>query len=236
MAGPDFGKQIGPLPLGAWVAVVAGGLGIAYYTRKSGAKPVPVVVEDTSGTPGVGAGASGFINASPITVDNSPAAPATNEEWAVKAINYLIAKGYDPNVADSGIRKYLEATQLSLAEYALVRIALASLGSPPVPLPAPPPPPDPPAPPITPVTPPPPAPVQPPTQTVALRYVVVRGGDSLWKIAYRYYGRGEAWHDIYNANRKGYTRPDGSAGYISNPNYLRPGDVLWVPGLGGPIR
>lgn len=240
MAGVDLGKQIGPLPLGAWVAVVGGGLGIAYYTRKSGSgTAIPTVVEDTSGTPGVGEGASGFVNATPITVDNSPAAPATNEEWARNAINYLIAQGYDPNVADSAIRKYLESSQLTVAEYALTRIALAKLGSPPVPLPIPPPPPTVP-PPVTPVTPPPPTPVQPAKPTVALRYVIVTPWNTklstLSGIAYAYYGRADAWHDIYNANRKGYTRPDGSPGFISNPSYLRPGDKLWVPGVGGPIR
>jgi len=231
MAGPDFGKQIGPLPLGAWIVVVAGGLGIAYYTRRSGGGKSPTVVEDTSGDPGVGAGASGFVNASPITVDNTPPGPATNEEWAVKAINYLIAQGYDPNEADNAIRKYLESTQLNQQEYALVRIALAKLGSPPVPLPIPPPPPDP-VQPVTPVTPPPPAPVQPPPAP-QIRLVMVTPWptrrSTLWGIALDFYGNGNRWPELYNANRKGTTRPDGSPGYISNPQYLRPGDMVYVP-------
>ena len=50
----DLGRQYGPLPLGAWVAVVGGGLGIALYTR-SRDKPT-VNVEDGSGVPGVGTG------------------------------------------------------------------------------------------------------------------------------------------------------------------------------------
>jgi hypothetical protein len=232
----DFGRQIGPLPLGAWVAVVGGGLAIAWYSRRSGST-TPVIVEDTSGNPGVGEGASGFVNASPITVDGPPA-PTTNEEWARNALNFLIGQGWDANVADSAVRKYLESTQLSLQESAMIRFALVKLGAPPVPLPTPPPVPT--VPPV--VTPPPvvPVPTQPTQVPVALRYVIVKPWPSRYStlsgIAYAYYGRTDAWHDIYNANRKGYTRPDGSPGFISNPQYLRPGDKLWVPGLGGPIR
>lgn len=239
MAGVDFGKQYGPLPLGAWVVVVGGGLGIAFYTRRTSAK-TPLVVTDTSGDPGVGLGGipGGFLPINPPS-DSGGTTPATNEEWGRAAINYLIAQGYDPNVADAAVRKYLEAAQLGLQEYALIRFALIKLGSPPVPLP--PPPAAPTIPPVvTPAQPPPVTPTQPGPPSEQLRYVMVRPWPSklstLSGIAYAYYGREDAWRDIYNANRKGYTRPDGSPGFISNPNYLRPGDVLWVPGLGGPIR
>ncbi len=233
----DFGRQIGPLPLGAWIAVVGGGLGIAWYSRRSGTATVATPGRDTSGDPGVGEGATGFVNASPVSVD-SPAGPTTNEEWARNALNYLIGQGWDANVADSAVRKYLESTQLTLQESAMIRFALVKLGSPPVPLPTPPP-----VPTVPPTTTPTPVPVPTPVPTqipVALRYVIVKPWPSklstLSGIAYTYYGREDAWHDIYNANRKGYTRPDGSPGFISNPQYLRPGDRLWVPGLGGPVR
>ena len=48
----DFGKQIGPLPLGAWIVVVGGGLGIAVWNRKNGSNDAPIPVEDTSGDAG----------------------------------------------------------------------------------------------------------------------------------------------------------------------------------------
>ena len=239
---PDFGQQIGPLPLGAWVAVVGGGLGIAWYSRRNGSSAPATPGRSTSGDPGVGEGASGFINASPITVPGPPA-PTTKEEWARNALNYLIGQGWDANIADSAVRKYLESTQLTLQESAMIRFALVKLGSPPVPLPTPPPVPTipPKVPTVPPVVPPVVQPKPQPTQTpVALRYVIAKPWPSklstLSGIAYTYYGREDAWHDIYNANRKGYTRPDGSPGFISNPQYLRPGDRLWVPGLGGPVR
>lgn len=135
--GIDLGKQVGPLPLGAWIAIVAGGLGIAWYTRQQGTKTVDVPVNDTGGTTGVGMGA-GWIAVSPPT-DGPPGSgkPTTNEEWAVQAINYLIRAGYDPAASDIAVRKYLEAQPLSVQEKALLGLALTFLGSPPVPLPAP---------------------------------------------------------------------------------------------------
>jgi len=50
-------------------------------------------------------------------------------------------------------------------------------------------------------------------------YTVVRG-DSLWKIAKKFYGSGSKWPTIYNANRK----------LIGgNPNLIHPGQVLTIP-------
>lgn len=236
----DFGKQYGPLPLGAWVAVIGGGLGIAWYSMQNqqGNNTLPPVVEDTSGQPGVGEG-PGWIAVPPPSgqPDNSGGdpEPTTNEDWGRQAVNYLIASGYDANMADSAVRKYLTAEELNQQEYALIRYALEELGSPPVPLPAPPPPPtddggddgggtpDPPPPP-------PPAPDPAPP---AMRIHVVTPwptmGSTLWGIAQMYYGDGRRWQELYNANRAGTIRPDGSPGYISNPDYLRPGDRVYVP-------
>lgn len=233
MAGIDFGQQVGPLPLGAWVVVVGGGLGIAWYTRSQGSV-VDVPVEDTSGVPGVGVGVGWLAVPPPSGAPDGAPAPTTNEAWARAAVNYLIAQGYDANMADSAIRKYVEAAELNVQEYALVRLALEHLGSPPVPLPPPPPPPVVPTPTPTPTTPTPvPTPVQPPPAPPAMRIHIVTPwptkGSTLWGIAEIYYGNGRRWTELYNANAKGRTRPDGSPGFISNPDYLRPGDRIWVP-------
>jgi hypothetical protein len=129
----DLGKEIGPLPLGAWIVVVGAGLGIAYYTKQhSGA---PTIVTDTSGDPGVGTGAVGGWSATTPGGGTGQPTITNNEEWARAAINYLIAEGYDANVADSAIRKYLSGDKQSVQEYTLTGLALRKLGSPPVPLP-----------------------------------------------------------------------------------------------------
>jgi len=44
-----------------------------------------------------------------------------------------------------------------------------------------------------------------------------------------YYGNGAQYPRIYNANRTGVRRPDGSMGMISNPNLLHAGWRLVIP-------
>jgi nucleoid-associated protein YgaU len=157
--------------------------------------------------------------------------PTTNEDWARIAINYLIAQGYDPALSDIAIRKYLQSEQLTVSEYALVKIALAKVGAPPMPIPNPAPPPSTPPPTTTPpVTTPPPPPVPSPGQ---YRYITVTKWPSkhgtLWGIANTAYGNGALYPRIYNANRKGTIRADGRPGMISNPNLIYTGWVLLIP-------
>lgn len=129
----DLGKQIGPLPLGAWIAVVGIGGGIAWYARNQGKEPT--VVEDTSGTPGVGMGGSGgWTDLTPPT-SSTPAAPTTNEAWAIKMTQWLIGMGYDPLKSETAVRKYVNQGKLSPQEFTLVTLAMAVIGPPPQALP-----------------------------------------------------------------------------------------------------
>ncbi len=124
----DLGKQIGPMPLGAWIAVVGVGLGIAWYTRNTGKEPT--IVEDTSGTPGVGVGGSGqWVGTTPPTTD-SPVnkTPTTNEEWAQKAAQWLIAMGYPSAMSQQAVSKYVTGVKLSAQEYTLIALALVAVG------------------------------------------------------------------------------------------------------------
>lgn len=132
----DLGKMIGPLPLGAWLATVGGGLALMVYTRRQ--NPVTATEAAPDPNPGVGDGSvGGWVQNAPATGGVAPD-PTTNEEWAVMAVNGLIAMGYAPLVADSAIRKYMDGgSGMSATEFALVSIALAKYGMPPVPLPAP---------------------------------------------------------------------------------------------------
>lgn len=127
----DLGKQMGPLPLGAWIVVVAGGLGIAYYTKTHAAPADPTI--DTSGQPGVGDGSvGGWVPTSPNTSDTGNAAsntaPTTNEEWAYQAKQLLIGLGYPATTVSSAIDKYVNGLTPSIQEYTLVGIALAKIG------------------------------------------------------------------------------------------------------------
>lgn len=232
LAGLDLGKQIGPLPMGAWVAAVAGGIGIMIYKKKNAAATATADATpgvDTSGTPGVGTGAVGGY------VDNSTPAPSTpdasaitdNQSWGRQATNYLIAQGYDPAVSDSAVRKYLASSALSVSEYALIKVVLLKYGTPPEGLAQ-----LPPDAPVTPVAAPPPlappvsvpaavtpAPAPPPPVAAPAHvYYTVRPGDSLSRIAARYPQSWITWQSIYNNNR----------GIISNPNLIHPGQVLMI--------
>jgi murein DD-endopeptidase MepM/ murein hydrolase activator NlpD len=51
------------------------------------------------------------------------------------------------------------------------------------------------------------------------RYYFVRPGDSLWKIAAKFYGQGYHWRRIYEANRD----------KIQNPNLIYPFQKLLIP-------
>lgn len=71
-----------------------------------------------------------------------------------------------------------------------------------------------------------PGPVKGPFPTAPLKAAAattsytVKSGDSLWKIAQRFYGNGAQYTKIYNANR-------GLIG--SNPNMIHPGQRLTIP-------
>lgn len=218
----DLGKMVGPLPLGAWVAVVGGGLGFAIYTRRqtdiapASSESNVLTPEDGSGIAGVGVGGDGFTTITPPndgTLTQGP--PQSNDEWGQRAVNWLIAEGYNAAVSDSAIRKYLDQERgYSSQEFALVTLALAHFGSPPTPLPAPvfgkppthhrPSPHDGPHPPHG---------HKPPK----FRTYIIKPGDTLASIAKKFYHRADEWHRIYNANNAGQRRADGSQGFLKLP-------------------
>lgn len=142
----DLGKMYGPLPLGAWLAVVGGGLGLAIYTRRQNAA-TPTVdpnnpdaqPEDTGTTPGVGMGGSGqWVDLNPPANGSSDTGSAqTNDEWGFQTIAKMIASGYSPIKVNSGITKFLGQQTLDAQEEAIVSEALRRFGSPPTPVPGP---------------------------------------------------------------------------------------------------
>lgn len=124
MANLDLSKQVGPLPMGAWIVVVGAGLGIAYWSYRNNAGPA-TVVEDTSGEPGVGVGGTpaGWSDVGPPPTTRPPN-PTTNEEWGRLLINELVARGYPATNVDSAVRKYLASEKLSVSENAIIAVGL----------------------------------------------------------------------------------------------------------------
>lgn len=157
-SGLDLGKQVGPLPLGAWIGVVAGGLGIAWYINrnagKGSASPPAEEALTVGAEPGVGTGGGQFIYDPPQTGPSTPTGYETNDQWARAAILYLLSEGKNPNTATLAVSRYIAEQALNAEESALIGLAITKLGPPPF-LPVNPP--DPPVvnPPVTPpVTPP----------------------------------------------------------------------------------
>lgn len=257
----DLGKQVGPLPLGAWVAVVGVGGAIAYQSR--GGSGGTEYVEDGSTDPGVGmgGGAVGWLPVAPITSDASIGGGIeTNEDWQREATNYLIAENYDPAKSTRAISKYLNEERLGIQERALLTIALRRYGPPPA------------APrgPFGGIPAPPPTrkkptkkpsgkkPADKPTsnkpnrsrpkpggdrperpnenrdkdtggKNANVRYHTVRPGNTLSSIALKYYGNPQEFRQIYQANKQGSRRADGTAGILTNPNLVMVGQKLIIP-------
>jgi LysM domain len=67
----------------------------------------------------------------------------------------------------------------------------------------------------------------PAAQTAKVTHTVV-AGDTLWGIAQTYYGNGEQWEAIYQAN-VGVPQPDGRA--LSDAHWIYPGWTLVIPNL-----
>jgi nucleoid-associated protein YgaU len=229
----DLGRQVGPMPLGAWIAVVGTGIGVAVWSRGTGSGTTPTVTRDTSNDPGVGTldgedavgtGPS-WTAVPPPTTPPGVAAYTDNDAWGTAAINFLIARGYDPGLSQSAIAHALQGSDMSIREFALWTVALSALGAPPFAIDIAPPTALPP-PTVQPPTPPPPAPAP-----AAGSWVWVTSADTLHTAAVKAYGpASNRWDDIYKANRDGVRRPDGIApnltggpGWLSSDFATRPG-------------
>lgn len=221
--GGTLGKQVGPLPAWAWVAAVAGGIGIFMFQRRN-AGPIPADSQTTDDQAEVGAGPGGwtYVPALPSATPEQAAPIETNEQWAVAAERYLmLVKNYDPGLVDAAIRRYISGENLSVQQWVIVNDALRYLG--PLPNPLPPLENNPPSQAPPPTSTKPPAP-KPPTPRTGIRGYHKVGNwpawdSTLWGMAKHYYGNGALWPKIYNANRK----------IIHNPNLLHPGWILAIP-------
>lgn len=138
----ELGKMIGPLPLGAWVAVVGGGLGYLYYTKTHpSAAGTDTSTDDTSDATATnaedaGVGLGGVPAGYTYTGDTSGDSGATgtpsitdNTSWASAATNYLISKGYDPASAQTAITVYINGGSPTTAQWTMISAALAGVGA-----------------------------------------------------------------------------------------------------------
>jgi hypothetical protein len=239
MAGIDFGKQMGPLPLGAWIAVVGGGLAIAYWQRNAASGDTSGnATADTTGPDandvGTGPGWTAVPPPSGNPTDGNTVTYETNEAWGQAAINWLIAQGYNPGISSSAITKALNGgvdingTKMSVQEWTLWSLALTHFGSPPYPVNV--------APPTgvpgpvtgNPKPPPskPPVPKPPSTKTPPYWDEVAHSGDSVSKIAARH---GKGWKEVWAFNLKYRSPATVAVLKARGPNLIFSGTHIWVP-------
>lgn len=125
----DLSKQIGPLPLGAWIAIVGGGLAFAYYTSTHAAAPA------AAPDPGVAAGYDAATPADTTDTTDTTGTGTTgitdNDSWGTAAVNALVARGYSATAAQTAISKYLSGGSPNLQDTALINLAILLIGAPP---------------------------------------------------------------------------------------------------------
>lgn len=139
-------RKVGPLPVGAWLAVVALGVGVtaAIIRRRRAAagldpEPQPADAPTTDeGNPfptggftvgGLNPGTGSGIPSS--SLPSSTPEVRTNSDWETSAIRWAIAKGFTPTIAAGAIAKFIGGQTLTAQEGALVDAALAANGPPP---------------------------------------------------------------------------------------------------------
>lgn len=216
----NLGKQVGPLPVGAWVAVVGGGLAIGWYFSKGTAannadSKVPLT------EPGVGTGGGQMVYDPPSNVETPANNTITdNATWGRRAINWLIAQGYDPGLSQSAVSKFLNGTNRTLTEQTLINLALVQFGAPPEDVQLPEDPVNPPG------TNPPPTNPPPPVNTKPYVLHKVAPGETIFSIAAKYK---TGWMNIFAANDKVGLTPSGSRGVLVGPWDNLQGKTLVIP-------
>jgi hypothetical protein len=127
-------QQIGPLPGGAWIAVVGGGLAIGFLGRRN-RTAAQAAVPATTAQDQSSQGAVQYVGpGTGVTSMGTPRA-ATNEEWASQAVGYLIAKGAVASRATNAISHILfpdSANPTSPEDSAIYNMAVAGVGPPPI--------------------------------------------------------------------------------------------------------
>lgn len=234
----SLSKKVGPMPLGAWMLAIGGGLGIAVYMRRhAAAAPAAPAGTDTStwnqgGNTATDPGA-GNLGAGGTTI-TGPTRPTTNDEWLTLAVDNLTAGGKaSGSIVNFALSTWLSGASINEQQRAIVDMAIRALGNPPIP-----PPPSPNAPPPKPTVPPrtvPPMPGQHP-HPVPIPLGAYYGhtrlpGDTLPRIVLLYSAKvpGLTIENLWNANKVGIVRLDGTKGVLTSYEHPGVGAHLVIP-------
>lgn len=133
---PDFlTRKLGPFPVGIWLVILAGGLGIGLYSRRTtftarGTNTAEDISTTTAGGTMQG-GNAGAPSSQPAAGGvNGLGLPilGTNEEWYVWAYSQLVARGFSAGGAADALTMYLQGQALTEQQQRIVDSALQYAG------------------------------------------------------------------------------------------------------------
>lgn len=143
-------KKVGPLPMGAWIIGIGGGLIVAAWLRRaygggdSAAPAADGMVESDYAAPGLGGAAlsePGYQGSGSIE-DDAPIEDTpigTNNAWRKAAINLAGSFGVTGLFASRAVDLFLKGKRLNAKQTTFINSVIAELGAPPTPTPVPPP-------------------------------------------------------------------------------------------------
>lgn len=138
---PWYSENIGPLPAGAWIAVVGGGLALAYYEKKKSAANAAANAAAANSGSLLGSDVTGLPLGTPAsTLPSGTTTTGTtptftdDTSWSNYVIQQLVSRGYDPILVSQTVGDYLAGNQLSAAETAMFATILTLIGPPPFPV------------------------------------------------------------------------------------------------------
>lgn len=132
---PDLGQMLGPLPLGAWVGVAGGGVGLAYVARRKGGgggggdddEVVAPLVPVFPATPTT----AGPTALSPSVPEVAGTPIGNNSEWIAAGVRALASRGFAPYTTQQCLARYLEGVIQGGDCVAIVDQAIGAIGPPP---------------------------------------------------------------------------------------------------------
>lgn len=126
-----LGQKIGPMPAGAWLAVIGGGLAIGFVMRRKPA-PAPVPVGDSDRQ--VGEGVYGALVPSTTDASGYTQKYGTNGEWIRAALGNLIGRGFVADRVTNALNRIFypsDQNRPTPEDAAIYNAAVAAVGAPP---------------------------------------------------------------------------------------------------------
>lgn len=142
-----LGRRIGPLPAGAWIVAVLGGVGVAIVIRRQASSDQlasdAYAAGEQSGYDSVAQDATGgwdgsFTNAGAGNLyDPDPGTNTgpikTNAQWRHRVATVLTDEGYRATLIETALAKWFDGKSLNRQQSEIISEALARIGPPPHP-------------------------------------------------------------------------------------------------------